>query len=142
MKYLKILVVLLSILVISACDSQTIEDNSFSFSATVQGLSDVKLNQPFDILVTTKNISGKDLKYYGSSTIIGAIIYLKDSEGNIIRPNDKPVTKDYKEVIIKPDQEIKTTWNFEYELIQNPGSYDLYFEFIDSSCIIEDFIIV
>lgn len=138
---LMILIVLFS-MIIASCKSSSTQDNLFSFEASIEGINRPSINEKFNIIVKTKNISGKPIIYEGSSTIIGAIIYLTGDNGEIIRPNDKPVTKDFRQVTINANQEIKTIWNFEYELIQNSGSYDLHFEFLDSTCIIEDFILI
>ena len=67
----------------------------FDFEAVL-----IDKNYSFDVLIKTINCSNEDFYYEGSSTIVGATIYLKNKQGNIIRPNDIPVTNDYQKNII------------------------------------------
>ena len=70
-----------------------------------------------------------------------AIIYLKKDD-TIIRPQDIPVTKDFRKMVFKSKYSIERIWNFEYDLIQEPGCYDLYIEFFKEKEVIKNYICV
>ena len=125
--------VLIGVLFLTIACNKT---NTFDFHAEVMG--EVQLNTQFDILVETTNISGNPFKYEGSSTLVGAVIYLRGKTGDTIYPQDIPVTKDYRHMVIEKNQTIERTWTF-YG-IDEVGYYDLYFEYFGESKKIENFI--
>ena len=129
------------IIFINSITSCKNESKMFKFETSIVNDLKIKLNEPFSIYVKTTNISGADYQYEGSSTIVGAIIYLK--KGNtIIRPQDIPVTKDFRKMTFKNNDSIERTWNFKYDLITEPGCYDLYIEFFDQKEIIKDYLCI
>lgn len=115
-------------------------DKMFKFEATLNE-SSVQINKPFSITMKTTNISNEDYYYEGSSTVVGAVIYLKKGS-TIIRPNDVPVTKDFRKMIFKSNDCIEKVWYFEYDLIKEEGCYDLYIEFFDEQEVIKNYICI
>lgn len=134
---LKKIFLLTLMLTLTSCRSV---GEKFTFTAVVLGINEVTTTDTFDVLVTTTNTSGEDFHYEGSSIVIGAIIYLKNSDGHIIRPLDVPVTKDYRQMVFKNDDTITRTWTFVLSEDDDCGSYDLYFEFFDDCEKLENFI--
>jgi hypothetical protein len=113
----------------------------FKFDTSIVNDFEVKFNEPFSIYVKTTNVSNVDYQYEGSSTVVGAVIYLK--KGNtIIRPQDIPVTKDFRKMTFKSNDSIERIWNFEYDLLTEPGCYDLYIEFAGQIEIIKDYLCI
>lgn len=112
----------------------------FSFEATIINKNNIYVNETFDVLVKTINCSNKDFYYEGSSTIVGAIIYLKSKDGHIIRPNDIPVTNDYQKNIFKANSIIERVWTF--EKIEEPNWYDLCITYYNESRLISNFIFI
>jgi hypothetical protein len=127
---------IITITTITSCKDK---DKMFKFETKIVNDLEVKLNEPFSIYVKTTNISGKDFNYEGSSTIVGATIYLKKGS-TIIRPQDVPVTKDFRKMTFKKNDSIEKIWNFEYDLIKEKGCYDLYIEFFDQQEIFKNYI--
>lgn len=111
----------------------------FDFEAIVNK-NHIYTNNSFNILIKTINCSNRDFSYEGSSTIVGATIYLKNKQGNIIRPNDIPVTNDFQKNIIKANSTIERVWTF--DKIEEPGRYDLYISFYDYVKIVYNFIFI
>lgn len=112
----------------------------FDFKAIIINNDYIYTNKSFDVLIKTINYSNKDFYYGGSSTIVGATIYLKNKNGLIIRPNDIPVTNDYQKNIFKANSIIERVWNF--EKIEEPGCYDLYISFYGYIKIVYGFIFI
>lgn len=140
-KIYKLLIILIMIIFINTITSCKDENKMFKFETKIVNDSEIKLNEPFSIYVKTTNISGKDYNYEGSSTVVGAVIYLK--KGNtIIRPQDIPVTKDFRKMTFKRSDTIERIWNFEYDLIKESGCYDLYIEFFEQTEIIKNYICI
>lgn len=140
-KIQKVIIILIMIITIGTITSCKEKNKMFKFETKIVNCLELKLNEPFSIYVKTTNVSGKDYNYEGSSTVVGAIIYLK--KGNIIiRPQDIPVTKDFRKMIFKKNESIERTWNFEYDLIKETGCYDLYIEFFEEKEIIKNFICI
>lgn len=140
-KIYKLLIILIMIIFINTITSCKDENKMFKFETKIVNDSEIKLNEPFSIYVKTTNISGKDYNYEGSSTVVGAVIYLK--KGNtIIRPQDIPVTKDFRKMTFKRNDTIERIWNFEYDLIKESGCYDLYIEFFEQTEIIKNYICI
>ena len=129
---------IITITTITSCNDKK---EMFKFETKIVNDLDVKLNEPFSIYVKTTNISGSDFNYEGSSTIVGATIYLKKGS-TIIRPNDIPVTKDFRKMIFKKNDSIERIWDFEYDLIKEKGCYDLYIEFFEETEVIKNYICV
>lgn len=140
-KISKYIILLIIVLISSTLLSCKKEDHMFKFEVDIVDNKEVLLNTPFSIYVKTTNISSEDFHYEGSSTVVGAIIYLKKNN-KIIRPTDVPVTKDFRKMVFESKSSIERTWNFEYELLTESGSYDLYIEFFDEKEVIKDFILV
>lgn len=135
----KILILLIMIISINTITSCKEKSKMFKFETNIVNDLEVKMNVPFSIYVKTTNISGKDFNYEGSSTIVGATIYLKKGS-TIIRPQDVPVTKDFRKMTFKKNDSIEKIWNFEYDLIKEKGCYDLYIEFFDQQEIFKNYI--
>lgn len=114
----------------------------FKFEASLINDANVYVNQPFLILVKTTNISSSDFNYQGSSTVIGATIYLKSKDGLIINPDDVPTTNDFKQITIPAGSIIERVWSFNNQAINEPGWYDLLVTFYGQTEIIEDFIYI
>ena len=131
--------ILLFTLMLALTSCRSVGDK-FTYTAVVMATSDVMVGDTFDVLVTTTNTSLEDFHYEGSSTVIGAIIYLKNSDGHIIRPLDVPVTKDYRKMVFKNKETITRTWTFVLSEDDDCGSYDLYFEFFDDCEKLDNFI--
>ena len=136
-------IVILLIMIISICTITSCKDNDkmFKFEANIVDDKMIKINEPFSIYVKTTNISNEDYYYEGSSTLVGAIIYLKKDD-IIIRPQDIPVTKDFRKMVFKSKDSIERIWNFEYDLIKESGCYDLYVEFFEEQEVIKKYICV
>lgn len=113
----------------------------FKFETNIVDDKVIKIDESFSIYVKTINISNEDYHYEGSSTLVGAIIYLKKDD-TIIRPQDIPVTKDFRKMVLKSKNSIERIWNFEYDLIHEPGCYDLYIEFFEEHEVIKNYICV
>ncbi len=140
-KIYKLLIILIMTITITTITSCKDKDKMFKFETKIVNDIEVKLNEPFSIYVKTTNISGNDFNYEGSSTIVGATIYLKKGS-NIIRPNDIPVTKDFRKMIFKKNDSIERIWDFEYDLIKEKGCYDLYIEFFEETKVIKNYVCV
>ena len=129
------------VIITSSCNKQ----EQFKFEAKLQDITEVTLGDAFVIKVITTNVSGKDYEYLGSSTIVGAIIYLSskiDGDEIIFRPQDIPVTKDLRHMTIKNGEKIKREWTFESFDGVKEGTYDLNFEFEGVTHKIEDFVVI
>lgn len=111
----------------------------FDFEAIVNK-NHICINDSFNVLIKTINCSNQDFYYEGSSTIVGATIYLKNKDGLVIRPNDIPVTNDYQKNIFKANSIIERVWTF--DKIEEQGCYDLYISFYDHIKIIYGFIFI
>ena len=129
---------IISISTITSCEDS---DKMFKFETNIVDNKVIKIDESFSIYVKTTNISNEDYYYEGSSTLVGAIIYLKKDD-TIIRPQDIPVTKDFRKMVFKSKYSIERIWNFEYDLIQEPGCYDLYIEFFEEKEVIKNYICV
>ena len=140
-KIYKLLIVLIMTITITTITSCNDKNEMFKFETKIVNDLEVKLNEPFSIYVKTTNISGNDFNYEGSSTIVGATIYLKKGS-NIIRPNDIPVTKDFRKMIFKKNDSIERIWDFEYDLIKEKGCSDLYIEFFEETKVIKNYVCV
>ena len=137
-KLVIILSMIISISTITSCEDS---DKMFKFETNIVDNKVIKIDESFSIYVKTTNISNEDYYYEGSSTLVGAIIYLKKDD-TIIRPQDIPVTKDFRKMVFKSKYSIERIWNFEYDLIQEPGCYDLYIEFFEEKEVIKNYICV
>ena len=137
-KLVIILSMVISISTITSCEDS---DKMFKFETNIVDNKVIKIDESFSIYVKTTNISNEDYYYEGSSTLVGAIIYLKKDD-TIIRPQDIPVTKDFRKMVFKSKYSIERIWNFEYDLIQEPGCYDLYIEFFEEKEVIKNYICV
>lgn len=137
-KLVIILSMIISISTITSCEDS---DKMFKFETNIVDNKVIKIDESFSIYVKTTNISNEDYYYEGSSTLVGAIIYLKRDD-TIIRPQDIPVTKDFRKMVFKSKYSIERIWNFEYDLIQEPGCYDLYIEFFEEKEVIKNYICV
>ena len=137
-KLVIILSMIISISTITSCEDS---DKMFKFETNIVDNKVIKIDESFSIYVKTTNISNEDYYYEGSSTLVGAIIYLKKDD-TIIRPQDIPVTKDFRKMVLKSKYSIERIWNFEYDLIQEPGCYDLYIEFFEEKEVIKNYICV
>ena len=140
-KIYKIVILLIMIIFISTITSCKDTDKMFKFETNIVDDKVIKINEPFSIYVKTTNISNENYYYEGSSTLVGAIIYLK-KDNTIIRPQDIPVTKDFRKMVFKSKDSIERVWNFEYDLINEPGCYDLYIEFFEKQDVIKNYICV
>ena len=96
-KLVIILSMIISISTITSCEDS---DKMFKFETNIVDNKVIKIDESFSIYVKTTNISNEDYYYEGSSTLVGAIIYLKKDE-TIIRPQDIPVTKDFRKIVFK-----------------------------------------
>lgn len=130
--------IIISIFMVSSCKES---DKLFKFETNIVNDQVIKIGESFSIYVKTTNISNEDYYYEGSSTLVGAIIYLK-KEDIIIRPQDIPVTKDFRKMCFKSKDSIERIWDFEYDLIQEPGCYDLYIEFFEEKEVIKNYICI
>ena len=137
----KLVIILSMIISISTITSCKDSDKMFKFETNIVDNKVIKIDESFSIYVKTTNISNEDYYYEGSSTLVGAIIYLKKDD-TIIRPQDIPVTKDFRKMVFKSKYSIERIWNFEYDLIQEPGCYDLYIEFFKEKEVIKNYICV
>lgn len=133
-----ILVFLTLIFMLLSCSQ---ENNLVTFTGTISE-EEVYVDSSFDILVTTTNSSGTDYHYEGSSTIIGAIIYLINDKGDIIRPLDVPVTKDFCKMVFKNGDTIERNWSFILDGNDSSGWYHLNFEYFDCKETITNFIYI
>lgn len=140
-KIYKLIILLIMIIAISTITSCKDNDKMFKFETNIVDKKVIKINEPFSIYVKTTNISNEDYYYEGSSTLVGAIIYLK-KDNTIIRPQDIPVTKDFRKMVFKSKDSIERIWNFEYDLIKEPGCYDLHIEFFEEQVVIKNYICV
>lgn len=140
-KIYKLIILLIMIIAISTITSCKDNDKMFKFETNIVDKKVIKINEPFSIYVKTTNISNEDYYYEGSSTLVGAIIYLK-KDNTIIRPQDIPVTKDFRKMVFKSKDSIERIWNFEYDLIKEPGCYDLHIEFFEEQVVINNYICV
>ena len=138
-RILKLLSIFLISMFIVSCEG---EDKMFKFEASLVNDTNVYVNQPFLVLVKTTNISSSDFNYQGSSTVIGATIYLKSKDGLIINPEDVPTTNDFKQITIPAGSVIERVWSFNNQSINEPGWYDLFVTFYGQTEIIEDFIYI
>ncbi len=140
-KIITCIILIMIVTITSSCNKQ----EQFKFEANLQDITEVTMGEPFVIKVTTTNVSGKDYEYLGSSTIVGAIIYLSskiDGKEIIFRPRDIPVTKDLRHITIKNGEKIKREWTFESFDGIKEGTYDLNFEFEGKTYKIEDFVVI
>ena len=140
-KIYKLIILLIMIIAISTITSCKDKDKMFKFETNIVDKKVIKINEPFSIYVKTTNISNEDYYYEGSSTLVGAIIYLK-KDNTIIRPQDIPVTKDFRKMVFKSKDSIERIWDFEYDLIKEPGCYDLHIEFFEEQVVIKNYICV
>lgn len=140
-KIYKLIILLIMIIAISTITSCKDNDKMFKFETNIVDKKVIKINEPFSIYVKTTNISNEDYYYEGSSTLVGAIIYLK-KDNTIIRPQDIPVTKDFRKMVFKSKDSIERIWDFEYDLIKEPGCYDLHIEFFEEQVVIKNYICV
>ncbi len=140
-KIYKLIILLIMIIAISTITSCKDNDKMFKFETNIVDDKVIRINEPFSIYVKTTNISNEDYYYEGSSTLVGAIIYLK-KDNTIIRPQDIPVTKDFRKMVFKNKDFIERIWNFEYDLIKESGCYDLYVEFFEEQEVIKNYICV
>lgn len=140
-KIYKLIILLVMIIAISTITSCKDNDKMFKFETNIVDKKVIKINEPFSIYVKTTNISNEDYYYEGSSTLVGAIIYLK-KDNTIIRPQDIPVTKDFRKMVFKSKDSIERIWNFEYDLIKEPGCYDLHIEFFEEQVVIKNYVCV
>ena len=136
---LKLLIIFLISMFIVSCEG---DEKMFKFEASLINDTNVYVNQPFLVLVKTTNISSSDFNYQGSSTVIGATIYLKSKDGLIINPDDVPTTNDFKQITIPAGSIIERVWSFNNQAINEPGWYDLLVTFDGQTEIIEDFIYI
>ena len=136
---LKLLIIFLISMFIVSCEG---DEKMFKFEASLINDTNVYVNQPFLVLVKTTNISSSDFNYQGSSTVIGATIYLKSKDGLIINPDDVPTTNDFKQITIPAGSVIERVWSFNNQAINEPGWYDLLVTFDGQTEIIEDFIYI
>ena len=136
---LKLLSIFLISIFIVSCEG---DEKMFKFEASLINDTNVYVNQPFLVLVKTTNISSSDFNYQGSSTVIGATIYLKSKDGLIINPDDVPTTNDFKQITIPAGSVIERVWSFNNQAINEPGWYDLLVTFDGQTEIIEDFIYI
>lgn len=136
---LKLLSIFLISMFIVSCEG---DEKMFKFEASLINDTNIYVNQPFLVLVKTTNISSSDFNYQGSSTVIGATIYLKSKDGLIINPDDVPTTNDFKQITIPAGSIIERVWSFNNQAINEPGWYDLLVTFYGQTEIIEDFIYI
>lgn len=133
------LVLMMIVTIGSSCKKEEV----FKFDAKLKDTTEVVIGESFNLEVKTKNVSGKDYEYLGSSTVIGAIVYLSKKDGLKeikFRPQDVPVTKDLRHITIKNGDSIKKEWTFSDFTGVTPGSYDLHFEFENYKYTIKDFL--
>ena len=83
----------------------------FDFEAILTN-NHIYKNDSFNVLIKTINCSNMDFYYEGSSTIVGATVYLKNKNGLIVRPNDIPVTNDYQKNIFISNTTVERVWTF------------------------------
>ena len=124
----------------------TLSQRTFSFEAECLTQT-VCPDQPFEVKVRSKNVSGSAIRYRGSSTISGATISLYSLSGGEkveLASESYAETCDLTIVTIENGRVLERTWTFLPEHQESgrfpAGVYHLRLEYYDSVEMIENFL--